>query len=99
MQPLSQTLGIFDKSQWLGHGGTHTDGGVPTILTKSSMFSFRTASALTTMQMAKLMGHDCDTLDLQGVTETQFRKMLAQSLHKGVAGFLLMGLLASLGCQ
>ena len=56
-------------------------------------------AALITMQMAKLMGHDCGTLDLQGVTEAQFRQMIAMSLHKGVAGFLLMGLLASLGCQ
>ena len=47
--------------------------------------------------MAKLMGHDITTMNLAGICETKSRHMLGNSIHRGVAGFLCIGLLAGLG--
>ena len=43
------------------------------------------------------MGHNISTLDLAGITKTQFRSLLGMSVHRGVAGFLCTGLIAALG--
>ena len=49
--------------------------------------------------MAKLMGHDIGDLQLQGISEPQFRQLLGMSVHKGVAGFLMVGLIGALGVR
>ena len=75
------------------------EGGVSPFATTSSMFALGPARTLTTAEMAKLMGHKLDELNLAGISEAKFRHMLGMSLHKGTAGFLMLGLLAPLGCQ
>ena len=49
------------------------------------------------IEVAKLMGHELDKMDLKGLTECQMRKMLSQSMHVATAGFALIGLLAAVG--
>ena len=51
--------------------------------------------ALTVSEMAKLMGHDIQRVEMR-CAETAFRHMLGMSVHRATMGFALMGLLASL---
>ena len=97
VQPLHTTLALLDKTQSLGRTSTRVDGSVPTLGVNSSLFSLGTASTLTTAEVARLMGHELQTLNLQNISERQFRGMIGMSLHKGTAGVLMLGLLASLG--
>ena len=99
VQPLKTTLAILDKSQALGRNGLKTDGSVTPFATTSSMFALGLAHTLTTAEMAKLRGHNLEAFKLTDVSERQFRRMIGMSLHRGTAGWLMMGLLASLGCQ
>ena len=99
VQPLTTPLAILDKGQSLGRNALKTDGSVCTFATSSSMFAFGPAHTLTTAEMAKLMGHELDDFKLAGISEGKFRHMIGMSLHKGTAGFLMLGLLASLGCE
>ena len=90
-------MAIFDITQSLGHDGVKTDGTVGTMTTGARMFAMADGNVLSTSEMAKLMGHKIDELNLsQGVSEAVFRHMLGMSLHKSFAGMLIMGLLASL---
>ena len=50
---------------------------------------------LTVSEMAKLMGHDIQRVEMR-CAETAFRHMLGMSVHRATMGFALMGLLASL---
>ena len=50
-------------------------------------------------RMAALMGHDIDTLDLQGITPNKLRIMLGMSLHRAVIGVLVLGVVAATGYQ
>ena len=99
VQPLTATLAILDKTQKAAGNGFKADGSVSQFSANSFMFALGLASTLTTAEMAKLMGHKLEELELAGISEAQFRQMLSQSLHKGTARFLMLGLLASLGCQ
>ena len=95
-QPLGSTLSIFDKNQCIGRTAIRYEGRVGCLSTTSSMFSFGTASTLTTADLAKLMGHNLDELILDDLTENQFRHMLGMSVHKAVAGYLMLGMIGSL---
>ena len=101
--PLSTTLAVMDKEQSMGRNGIRRDGRVGAMSTNSSLFSFADAATLTTAEKAKLMGHDLHSLEhlhsleLGGVTEGQFRRMLGMSVHRGVAGMIMISLLATLG--
>ena len=95
--PLSATLAVMDKEQSIGRNGLRRDGRVGAMSTNASIFSFADAATLTTAEKAKLMGHDLCSLELGGVTEAQFRTMLGMSLHRGVAGLIMISLLATLG--
>ena len=95
--PLSTTLAVMDKEQSMGRNGLRRDGRVGAMCTNSSIFSFADAATLTTAEKAKLMGHDLHSLELGGVTEGQFRRMLGMSVHRGVAGMIMISRLATLG--
>ena len=95
--PLSATLAVMDKEQSIGRNGIKRDGRVGAMGTNASIFSLADAATLTTAEKAKLMGHELSALGMTGVTETQFRKMLGMSLHRGTAGMIMIALLASLG--
>ena len=97
LQPLHRSPAIMDKTHSMPRDGLRNDGSVPTLLTTSSMFSFRDADVLNVVETANLMGHDMDSLKLNAISESKFRKMLGVYMHKGVAGVLLIGLLAALG--
>ena len=51
--------------------------------------------ALTVCEMAKLMGHDIQRVEMQ-CQENAFKHMLGMSVHRSTMGFVLMGLIASL---
>ena len=51
--------------------------------------------ALTVSEMAKLMGHDIQRVEMW-CAENTFKHMLGMSVHRGTMGFALTGLLASL---
>ena len=97
VRPLDFTAAILDQAHSMPRNGLRADGIVNTLLTNSSLFSLRDARVLNIAESSKLMGYDMGSLNLEGVTETQFRHMLGMSVHKGVAGLLLIGLLATLG--
>ena len=96
-QPLRSTVMIMDISQAIDRCKPKTDGSVPTMATNAKMWSIRAGKALDCIEMAKLMGHDLDGVDLRGTTECQMRHMLGMSMHVATAGFALIGLLAAIG--
>ena len=96
-QPLRSTPMIVDISQAIDRCYLKTDGTVPTACTGTKLWSIRAGRALDVVEMAKLMGHELDEIDLKGITECQMRMMLAHSMHVATAGFALIGLLAAIG--
>ena len=96
-QPLRSTLMIIDIKQAVDRCRPKTDGRVPAIATNAKMWSLRAGKALTCIEIAKLMGHDLDGVDLRGTTECQMRNMLGMGMHVATAGTALIGLLAAIG--
>ena len=96
-QPLRSTVMIMDISQAIDRCNAKADGSVPTMATNAKMWSMRAGRALEVSEMAKLMGHDLDGVDLRGTTESQMRHMLGVSMHVATAGFALTGLVAAIG--
>ena len=96
-QPLRSTLMILDISQAIDRCHAKTDGTVPTAGINAKLWSFRAGRALDVIEVAKLMGHELDKMDLKGITESQMRRMLGNSMHVATAGFALIGLLAAVG--
>ena len=95
--PLRSTAMVVDISQAIDRCYPKTDGTVPTAGINAKLWSFRAGRALDVIEVAKLMGHELDKMDLTGLTESQMRKMLGQSMHVATAGFALIGLLAAVG--
>ena len=62
------------------------------------MFSLMDGRELSVAMMAKLMGHDLEEKTLNLTSERHMRHMLGMSVHVAVAGYVLVGLLASLSC-
>ena len=85
-QPLQRTLAIIDKSQSIGMGGQRQDGLVPCMACNADMWVLRLGRRLSLAEVAKLMGHKPEALDVDGVTKTQMVKMFGMALHKGTAG-------------
>ena len=96
-QPLRSTTMIIDISQAIDRCCPKTDGTVPTACINAKLWSIRAGRALDVIEVAKLMGHDLDEIDLKGITESQMRRMLGNSMHVATAGFALIGLLAAVG--
>ena len=86
IQPLKSTLAIVDKSQSIGMGGQRQDGLVPCMACNADMWVLRLGRRLSLAEVAKLMGHKPEALDVDGVTKTQMVKMFGMALHKGTAG-------------
>ena len=95
--PCINPLTIIDKSQSIDRCQVRVDGQVGTMATNADMWCLADSDVLTLGELAKLMGHNISTLDLAGITKTQFRSLLGMSVHRGVAGFLCTGLIAALG--
>ena len=95
--PLRSTMMVVDISQAIDRCYPKTDGTLPNACNNSKIWSIRAGRALDAVEMAKLMGHELDEIDLKGITECQMRKMLAHSTHLATAGFVLIGLLAAVG--
>ena len=81
---------VLDKGQGITHCSLRVDGHVGTMATNAQMWCMADAESITLAEMAKLLGHDISTMNLAGTIESKCR-------HKGVAGFLCIGLLAGLG--
>ena len=96
-QPLRSTAMIVDISQAIDRCYPKTDGTVPTACINAKLWSIRAGRALDVVEVAKLMGHDLDEIDLKGTTESQMRRMLGNSMHVATAGFALIGLLGAIG--
>ena len=96
-QPLRSTMMILDISQAIDRCHAKTDGTVPTMATNARMWSMRAGRELMVNEMAKLMGHDLDDINLRGITEAQMHQMLAHGMHVATAGFMLIGLLGAIG--
>ena len=96
-QPLRSTAMIVDISQAIDRCYPKTDGTVPTACINAKLWSIRAGRALDVVEVAKLMGHDLDGIDLKGTTESQMRRMLGNSMHVATAGFALIGLLGAIG--
>ena len=73
-----------------------TDGTVGTMATGARMWSFMDGRELGILEMAKLMGHHVRDMKVQGTSLFNLRRMLGMSVHVAVAGYVLIGLLASL---
>ena len=95
--PLRSTMMVVDISQAIDRCYPKTDGTVPTACINAKLWSIRAGRALDVIEVAKLMGHDLDEIDLNGVTENQMRRMLGNSMHVATAGFALIGLLGAIG--
>ena len=96
-QPLRSTVMIVDISQAIDRCYPKTDGTVPTACINAKLWSIRAGRTLDVIEVAKLMGHELDKVDLKGITESQMRRMLGNSMHVATAGFALIGLLAAVG--
>ena len=48
-------------------------------------------------EMAKLMGHDLGTANVERTSSWSMAQMLGMSMHVATAGFALIGLLAAFG--
>ena len=96
-QPLRSTVMIMDISQAIDRCHAKTDGTVPTMATNAKMWSMRAGRPLDVSEMAKLMGHDLSTADLERTSEKSMAKMLGTSMHVATAGYALIGLLAAYG--
>ena len=94
---MALTPNLVDKSQGIFRGGLRHDGAMGTLASSSEMWSFPDARLLSTPEIATLMGHDTSTLQVDGITDRQFRTLLGLSIHVGTAGMMVAVLLASLG--
>ena len=96
-QPLNSTMLIFDLSQAVDRCMPTVDGTVPTMATNAKMWSMRAGRPLYVSEMAKLMGHDLSTADLERTSSRRMAHTLGMSIHVATVGFALIGLLAAFG--
>ena len=94
VQPLAQTLALIDLSQTVTMASLRTDGNVPTLTTKSNLFSLGLGRFLTTAELAILMGFDLEAYDFQGCSETWFRERLGLCMHVASLGTMIASLIA-----
>ena len=94
VQPLAQTLAVIDLSQTVTMASLRTDGAVPTLTTRSRVFSLALGRYLTTAELAFLMGYDLDTYSFQGCSESWFRARLGLCMHVASLGSMIAALLA-----
>ena len=88
---------VVDKSQTIGRTSDRSDGVIPTLTTSSDLFNFFDGGCLKPGEYLKLMGHDVERINLTGVSAAQLRNDLGMSVHIGVSGLILGGLIASIG--
>ena len=99
MFPMALTPNLVDKSQGIFRGGLRHDGAMGTLASTSEMWSFPDGRLLSTSEVATLMGHDTSSMEVDGISDRQFRQLLGLSIHVGTAGMMAAVLLASLGCN
>ena len=88
---------VIDKSQTIGRTSNRADGTIPTFTTTSDIFNFADGGSLSPCECLKLMGHDATHMKLENVTVSQVRTDLGMSVHVGIAGLAMAGLIASVG--
>ena len=88
---------VIDKSQTIGRASGRVDGTIPTLTTTSDIFSFGDGCSLSPSETAKLMGHNVACINFDGVSNNHWRISLGMSVHVGIAGLILAGLIASIG--
>ena len=93
-RPLGQTCCVIDRSQSIDWLAPRWDGTIPTLATNSVLHCFRTGSALTTFQLASLMGLRMEKMDVSGISETAMRQRLGLSIHISVMGLAMLALAA-----
>ena len=94
VQPLSQTLAVIDVSQTVTMASLRTDRALPTLTTRSRVFSLALGRYLTTAELAFLMGYDLDTYSFQGCSESWFRARLGLCMHVASLGNMIAALIA-----
>ena len=92
--PLAQTLAVIDLSQTVTMASLRTDGAVPTLTTKSKIFSLALGRYLTTAELAFLMGFNLDEYNFQGCSEAWFRARLGLCMHVASLGSMIAALIA-----
>ena len=92
--PLAQTLAVIDLSQTVTMASLRTDGAVPTLTTKSKIFSLALGRYLTTAELAFLMGFNLDEYNFQGCSEAWFRVRLGLCMHVASLGSMIAALIA-----
>ncbi len=90
--PLSRTLAIADVSQGIDRTAFRLDGNIPTVAKNSELFSLGMGRFLTTCEVAALMGFKLDLMNLKGVNEAAFRRILGNTIHVSSAGAMLLAL-------
>ena len=94
-QPLAQTLALIDPITNSDYGKfANRRGAVPTLTTRSKVFSLALERYLTTAELTILMGFDLDTYDFQGCSETWFRARLGLCMHVASLGSMIAALIA-----
>lgn len=93
-KPLSTTLAVVDTSPSVSHLSARWDGAIPCVTRNSALFSLRATRLLTTYEVAALMGLDLADVNVEGLSESQVRKMLGNMMHVGNLGGALLCMLA-----
>ena len=72
-----------------------TDGAVPTLKTKSKVFSLALGRYLTTAELAFSMGYEVDEYNFQGCSESRFRARLGLCAHVASSGSMIAALITA----
>ena len=92
--PLCSTMCIADTSQTATMASVRRDGLVPTLTTRSKLFSFRSGRFLSTAQLSVLMGFDVQAYDFAGTSETWWRGRMCLGMHVSCLGSMLAAAIA-----
>ena len=92
--PLCTTMCIVDTSQTVTMASVRRDGLVPTLTTRSKLFSFRSGRFLSTTQLSVLMGFDVQAYDFAGTSESWWRDRMGLCMRVSCLGSMLAAAIA-----
>ena len=92
---VNSKLLVFDLSQSLYRSGARWDGSVPTLTTKSQMFSMALRNELPLDALANLMGFAWRSGVWELMSASQWRIRLGNTMHVAVIGAVIMSALAA----
>ena len=93
-RPLNDTLMVADMSQNPGFGDVKLDEELPTLTTRSCLWSFQIGEVLSVYHLAAMMGFDTTAITFDGDMSPQwFRQRLGMAVHVANFGMALMAVL------